>query len=101
MGVGTRKPRGPLGLLAQAKGQQGGWGWKLYGVALSSTLRWLLSLQQLQRVPAIQAQGSRRPTLVAVYTRKVATFIVIVLCSLKSFYFSFFGRSLITDPWLA
>lgn len=88
--MGTRKPRGPLGLLAQAKGQQVGWGWKLYGVALSSTLRGLLSLWQLQGVLVIQAQGSHRPTLVAIYTKKVATFIVIVLCSLKSFYFGLF-----------
>lgn len=101
VGVGTRKPGGPLGLLAQAKGQQVGWGWKLYDVALSSTSSGSFPLWRLQGVPVTQAQGSHRPTLVALYTRKVATSIVIELCSLTSFYFRFFGHSLITDPWLA
>lgn len=106
VGVGTRKPGGPLGLLAQAKGQQVVWGWKLYGwklydVALSSTSSGSFPLWRLQGVPVTQAQGSHRPTLVALYTGKVATSIVTVLCSLTSFYFRFFGHSLITDSWLA
>lgn len=57
MGVGTRKPGGPLGLLAQAKGQQVGWGWKLYDVALSSTLLRLLSLMAASGGPSHPSTG--------------------------------------------
>lgn len=62
VGVGTRKPGGPLGLLAQAKGQQVVWGWKLYGwklydVALSSTLLRLLSLMAPSGGPSHPSTG--------------------------------------------